>query len=338
MTPPLKIRPSVLCPIDFSEPSAGALRYAAAIARHVGGRLIVLTVEDPLLTAAMEFSTDFPWDPKESKTGLADFVGQTLGGEDSADSTREYEVAVGKPAGEILRVARERACDLIVISTHGLTGARKLFFGSTTERVLRETTRPVLLTPPANSSEISLENIRHAIGRIVVPVDLSPASLDQTRAASGLAEALDVPLVLVHVIEPVRSRLVARINLAGLDADRKAVAEDRLIELLATIPVRIRREALIARGDPAEEAAKVAHDRRAGLVVVGLHGSPLLGPRMGSVTYRLICLSPTLVLALPPKHVTHQRVEKSAAVRPPARRAQGDHPDRSAHGWSHSGG
>jgi hypothetical protein len=34
---------------------------------------------------------------------------------------------------------------------------------------------------------------------------------------------------------------------------------------------------------------------------MGLHGSPLLGPRMGSVTYRMLCLSPTLVLALPPK-------------------------------------
>jgi Universal stress protein family len=53
-------------------------------------------------------------------------------------------------------------------------------------------------------------------------------------------------------------------------------------------------------GDPAEELAKVARDRQAGLVVMGLHGSPLLGPRMGSVTYRMLCLLPTLVLALPP--------------------------------------
>jgi hypothetical protein len=33
-----------------------------------------------------------------------------------------------------------------------------------------------------------------------------------------------------------------------------------------------------------------------------LHGMPPLGPRMGSVTYRMLCLMPTLVLALPPKH------------------------------------
>ena len=49
-----------------------------------------------------------------------------------------------------------------------------------------------------------------------------------------------------------------------------------------------------------QELVKVAHYRHAGLIVMGLHGSPPLGPRMGSVTYRLLCLSQVLVLALPP--------------------------------------
>ncbi len=51
--------------------------------------------------------------------------------------------------------------------------------------------------------------------------------------------------------------------------------------LLAGVPDDLHPEGLVAYGDPAEEAAKVAHDRRAGLIVVGLHGSPQLGPRMG---------------------------------------------------------
>jgi hypothetical protein len=57
----------------------------------------------------------------------------------------------------------------------------------------------------------------------------------------------------------------------------------------------------VAFGDPAEETAKVINDRHAGLVVMNLHGSPLADPRMGSVTYRLLCLSQALVLAIPPK-------------------------------------
>ena len=38
----------ILCPIDFSESSRGALRYAGALAAHFGARLTLLAVNDPL--------------------------------------------------------------------------------------------------------------------------------------------------------------------------------------------------------------------------------------------------------------------------------------------------
>jgi len=296
----MNVRPSILCPIDFSDASAGALRHAAAIATHFATRLIVLSVEDPLLTEAVDLGTGIHWDPEECKREMAHFAARTFGADSPILRTLEYDVAVGKPAAEILRIARERSCDLIVISTHGVTGMRKLFFGSTTERVLRETTRPVLVTPPVDPGPISLDDARRLLRRIVVPVDLSPASRHQTAVAAGVADAAGVPLLLVHVIEPLKSRLTARLNLAGLEADRRAIAEDGLQEIAAALPLRVHHEALLVYGDPAEELAKVARDRQAGLVVMGLHGSPLLGPRMGSVTYRLLCLSHSLVLALPP--------------------------------------
>ena len=53
----MSVRPSILCPVDFSDASAGALRYAAAVATHFGARLIVLTVEDPVLTEALDLGT-----------------------------------------------------------------------------------------------------------------------------------------------------------------------------------------------------------------------------------------------------------------------------------------
>ena len=294
-------RPSILCPIDFSEASAGALRYAAAIAGHFSARLIVLSVEDPLLTDAADLDTGVRWTPEECRQEIKQFAVKTFGSEPPSQATLEYEAVAGKPAPEILRLARARSCDLIVISRHGLTGMRKQFFGSTTERILRETTKPVLITPPVDPGPIRVGDARRLIRRILVPVDLSWASIHQTQVARRLAEALDVRLILAHVIEPVKSRLAARVNLAQVEADRRSIADDAMGELMATIPLRLQAEALVAYGDPAEELAKVAHDRQAGLVVMGLHGSPLLGPRMGSVTYRLLCLCPTLVLALPPQ-------------------------------------
>jgi nucleotide-binding universal stress UspA family protein len=308
----MNAHPSILCPIDYSDASAAALRYAAAIAEHFGTRLIVLTVEDPLLTVAMDLGTGVHWTRDVAERELGKFVAGVFGDGAPALATCEYDVAVGKPPVEILRVARERSCDLIVMSSHGLTGARKLFFGSTTERVLRETTVPVLVTPPVNPGTVHIADAPRLVGRIVVPVDLSPASRHQVVVASGLADALRVPLVLVHVIEPVKSPLLSRMHLTGLDSNRRALAEEGLDALVATIPHQLRPEALIVVGDPAEEAAKVLRDRHAGLVVMGLHGSPLLGPRMGSVTYRMLCLSPTLVLALPPKDSESAPVQRPA--------------------------
>src|SRR5215204_4800159 len=70
----MNVRPSILCPIDFSEGSAGALRYAAAIASHFATRLILLSVEDPLLTEAADLGTGVHWDPEECKREMSEFA------------------------------------------------------------------------------------------------------------------------------------------------------------------------------------------------------------------------------------------------------------------------
>ena len=291
--------PTILCPIDFSDGSRAALRYAAAIAHHFGARLLLLTVEDPLLTEAVGLGTGGVWDPDEIRSSLTKFAASVVS--DSTHLAVECEVAVGKPAEEILRVSRSAPADLIVMSTHGLTGMRKLFFGSTTERVLRETTVPVLATPAVDPGLFRLSESRGLVKRTLVPVDLSRQSYHQLQVARAISEALNVPMIALHVVEPVRSPLAAKLHLTGIDLERKTRAEDMLEELLATVPRRLHPESLVVYGDPAEEIAKLSRDRQAGLVVIGLHGSPMLGPRIGSVTYRVLCLSSAVVLAIPPE-------------------------------------
>ena len=70
----MNIRPSILCPIDYSDASAAALRYAAAIAEHFFTRLIVLNVEDPLLTTAMDLGTGVVWTRQVPEKEMATFV------------------------------------------------------------------------------------------------------------------------------------------------------------------------------------------------------------------------------------------------------------------------
>jgi nucleotide-binding universal stress UspA family protein len=56
--------------------------------------------------------------------------------------------ALGRPAREIVKAARQRRADLIVMGSHGLTGVRKLMLGSVTEEVLKTAAIPVLVVPP----------------------------------------------------------------------------------------------------------------------------------------------------------------------------------------------
>lgn len=293
------MRPSVLCPIDFSESSAGALRYANAIATHFGARLTLLAVTDPLLQEVDQFegSADLAEDTARE---LERFFAQTFPERPHGVLEVRMEVTSGKSAPEILRVSREQGCDLIVMSSHGATGFRKLFFGSTTERVLRETTVPVLVTSGSDPGPDTLDDVPRLIRRVLAPVDLTTATSHQLDVARALAEAARVPLLLLHVVEPVRAISTAQARLGRVDAERRYRAERQLADAIEPLPASIKPEALVAYGEPAEEIAKVMTDRDAGIIVMGLHSSAVLGPRMGSVTYRVLCLAHRLVLAVPP--------------------------------------
>ena len=294
---------SVLCPVDFSESSRGALRYAAVIASNVGARLTLLAVNDPLLLEASELSVGQTHLVEETIREVKKFVRHTCEGKPPLPTDLRLEVATGKPAPEILRHARDLGCDLIVMGSHGATGFRKLFFGSTTERVLRETTVPVLVTPGSDPGPLGPDDVHKAVRRVLVPVDLTAATPHQVAAARATAEALHVPVLLLHVVEPVRAMASVQNRLPKVDAERRYRAESELAAAVASMPAELKAEALVAYGEPAEEIAKIAADRDAGLIIMGLHSSPVTGPRMGSVTYRVLCLAHKLVLALPPQPV-----------------------------------
>jgi nucleotide-binding universal stress UspA family protein len=291
----------VLCPIDFSDPSRSALCYAAAIADHFGAHLTVLAVDDPLLAEAVHSSGQIPSLAEATLDELRRFSQETLTKYEAGPKKIEFQVAVGKPATEILRAAHESRADLIVISSHGRTGIRKLFFGSTTERVLRETSVPVCITPDAKPPVSSLSEIARYINRIITPVDLTDASVHQLTVAAGLAEALSVPLIVPHVLEPIFVPYRVRLIMPGRDVARRTDAEETIARMTASIAARVQVEPIVVMGDPSEEIITLVDARRSNLLVMGLHSSGLLGPRMGSVTYRVLCRTRALVLALPPR-------------------------------------
>jgi len=289
---------AILCPVDFSEASRGALRYGVVLAEQFASELVVMTATHPLLAEAAAMETSEAQVRTSTLEALRRFVADTI--EHPPKRGRlAFEAAVGKPDAEILKAARTHKTDFIIISSHGLTGFRKLFFGSTTERVLRETPVPVLIVPGDDRGLSNYADASLRVRRILAPV-LLPPNPRQMLVAKTIAEALAAPVLLLHVVEPLRAVLPQTDRyLSKVERERRARAEQEL-EGIAGQTGAPRVEALIAYGEPSEEIIKVARDRGVGLIVMTLQGSPLTGPRIGSVTYRVLCAAGRPVLALPP--------------------------------------
>jgi nucleotide-binding universal stress UspA family protein len=123
---------TILHPTDFSERSGYAFRLACSLARDRGARLIVLHVMPVPLV-------------QEKRLYREEMAGELsrLGAPDARVRV-EHRLEEGDAATQILRLAQETGCDLIVMGTHGRTGLGRLLMGSVAEQVLRLAACPVL--------------------------------------------------------------------------------------------------------------------------------------------------------------------------------------------------
>jgi len=146
---------TILHPTDFSERSVDAFHLAGALARDYGARLIVLYVARQPILAYGEGVV--PPDPdilvEEAMERLNRLVAASPG------VTAECRYAEGDPAHEMIRLARERHVDLIVMGTHGRTGLGRLLMGSVAEQVVRKAPCPVLTVKTPMPETISVAEL-----------------------------------------------------------------------------------------------------------------------------------------------------------------------------------
>jgi nucleotide-binding universal stress UspA family protein len=134
---------SIVCPVDLSPSSGDALLAARVMAERFGAKLVIVFVENPLLSrAAQMFDEDEL--ARRTRAELARFVEEAIGPRDPDT----FEIVAGDPATEILNAVERLGADLIVMGTQGASGPKRLFFGSTADAVLRRSTVPVLVVPP----------------------------------------------------------------------------------------------------------------------------------------------------------------------------------------------
>jgi universal stress protein A len=138
----------ILVPIDFSGKSRRALAFAVPLAQRYGGRIFLLHVVQPPVVST--------W---EAIPGGDHYL--TMHISTILDSARKHLEALalarvpaglrgrtlvreGNPYSEITAAARQLKVDLLVISTHGHTGMRRILIGSVAERVVRHAPCAVL--------------------------------------------------------------------------------------------------------------------------------------------------------------------------------------------------
>jgi nucleotide-binding universal stress UspA family protein len=160
----------------------------------------------------------------------------------------------------------------------------------------------LLVTPGTDPGPGRLEDLPGRIHQILVPVDFTATTAHQVRVAHGLAEGFGVPMLLLHVLRPLRVA-TADLPVVPGEAERHFQADLQMKRLAASLSTRDTAEVQLATGEPADVIASTSRQRDAGLIVMALHDSPPRGPRMGWMTYRVLCGAQRLVLALPPSPV-----------------------------------
>ncbi len=189
-----------------------------------------------------------------------------------------------KPGVEAIEsVAEERKADLIVMGRHGHSGWNRVMLGSVTERILRETDRPVLtVLPKKGTSSPEPISLRH----ILCPVNYSEVALQALETAVSMAQRFSADLHVLNVVESPGET-------PGKETDR----------LCAWVPNQLRPNCelkeVVRQGNAAEQILEMAGWLECDLIVLGAQHKRFYDTTVvGSTTMRVTRHAPCPVLTV----------------------------------------
>lgn len=189
---------SILVATDFSKNTHAAVRSAALLARKTDSQLRLIHVvdfsgDDNAWRILYETTDEIE---KNTRTEALANLEKTLEEAVPADQRPaqiSYSVQFGEPAEGIITEAESSKPDFIVLGTVGENRLQHIFFGRTSNHLVRETKIPVLVVPP----ERELSDVRN----IVVGIDFSDCSAVALQAAGRWADTFDASLWAVHSVD-----------------------------------------------------------------------------------------------------------------------------------------
>jgi nucleotide-binding universal stress UspA family protein len=251
---------------DFSEPSEAALPFASAIARGYGAKVYALHVflPDPYVYTTPELTA-------AAIEGLEEAAKASMVRVESSLAGLRHETIVERGIGiwaAVEQAIKDHAIDLIVLGTHGRTGAEKFLLGSVAEEIFRRSPVPVLTIGPGVRSSTHSGGRFH---RVLFATDFTADSVAAAPYALSLAQENQARLVLLHVMRDPRPR-------NGEEESRFELSVAETIQqLYDTLPkdvdVNGPPEVAVEYGEPAERIVEAAKQRHADLIVLGVRGA-----------------------------------------------------------------
>jgi nucleotide-binding universal stress UspA family protein len=243
---------------DLSVESGAAAPYARALASRYGSKVRVLHVIDPLPYAFGEpeiarRKRQEIWD--SANTELSHWTAQFLSGTQAISTLLDGEVGQA-----VLQAVRERAIDLLILASHGVTGLERMMVGSLGEEVFRTVPCPVMTIGPSVSK---LPEQAARFERIVFPTDLTPSSIGAIPYLVLLAENCGSAITLLHLADP------------GTESpsERQRIRERVEKELGGLLPDEIKRcvdQVIVEFGPVASSVVEFAVAGKADVIVLGV--------------------------------------------------------------------
>jgi len=264
----------ILVPLDGSKLAEVALPHAEALTKAFDAQLT-------LLGAVQIFKASDTFHP--GQIDADDIAVRYL--RQKADLLRgrqisvDTKVSVGDAPSIIVDYAHQDAVDLIVMATHGRSGVKRWVLGSTADRVVRSTEKPVWLVRAKGDRADIGDSLRFC--RVIVPLDGSSAAEQVLSHVCEIASRLQLEIVLLHVITE-----TTQVEVLGAEGDYHEVpVSDEVIgrlkenagSYLKTVVDRLSAQGFSANsviriGSAADQIIDVAEEMDAALVAMTTHG------------------------------------------------------------------
>ena len=313
----------ILLPTDFSGFSFQALRHALALARRFKTRLRVVHVIQDVYSRG-DAKPAFPRPDAADARKMAERETHAfMAAAREAGIDYEVQIREGNPWREIQAAAEEMPADLVVMGTHGRSGAERFLLGSVVEKLIHRLPCPIMTVSREGGQAFDTPGL---VGRILCATDFSENAARAVRFSLALASSLGAKVTLLHAIEHMpdlgeaRYRMVVP-DVAPLMQEIERAASERLSKLVDAFKSEFGDVDITARlgaGRAYQEIVRTAQDERADLIVVGAQGHGILEHLLsGSNAQQVIRRASCAVLTVRPP-----RASVSAASSPvPIRKA-----------------